>query len=362
MKAVGYLVGAGSMTLGVEAAGFEIAQVFETPGYAKNARTWNLNRPNNRFIQLDLNERMGIPCGPIDMVYGNPPCGGMSSMTGGHIESPTNNLMVSWVQMVVNTRPRYILMENAYQIATERGYGQLQKLVHILQTAGYYWWVWQFYSWQLGCPQRRRRAFLCASLDRPVHAQYVDTADLPLDFGNMKVMDYIWDLEEIKPSPDPVTTATGKKVTMHWYDNASYHVNELIPQYLPNSIYDHFMTTRELEKIREGGTEKEWEKARKAMTEGTYFWDAPHCFVGMQQFRRPHITPTVGPANTVLSDMVLLHPTKTRLMTHRESARLMGYPDEWQFHECKPYLIAQGVPSWNAYWAADRILRVVGLR
>jgi site-specific DNA-cytosine methylase len=61
----------------------------------------------------------------------------------------------------------------------------------------------------------------------------------------------------------------------------------------------------------------------------------------------------------VLSEFNLAHPTLNRLLTMREMARLMGYPDDWVFHVLHPRLVAQGVPVANARWAASRLMEAL---
>src|SRR5215831_12044045 len=154
LNAVGYLVGAGSMTLGIEAAGFKIREIFETSGYSKNARSWDLNRPELRHGVLELDhrsphfkERQGL-----DLIFGNPPCGGVSNMTQGGVNNKTNVCMRHWLRMVVQGRPRMILMESGYQLDTPRYEKLLKDLTNVLDAHDYWWWTWQFFSYQVGTP------------------------------------------------------------------------------------------------------------------------------------------------------------------------------------------------------------------
>jgi DNA (cytosine-5)-methyltransferase 1 len=155
------------MSLGVEQAGFTLRTIIETPGYGKNAATWDLNRPElaHSILELDHNDEYFRQWAPydLDLLYGNPPCGGMSAQTCSRIESPTNNCMRMWIRMVVKARPKLILMENGYQLATDRMAPLLGDLTGVLEEAGYQWNTWQFYGYQVGTPQVRRRMFLYCS-------------------------------------------------------------------------------------------------------------------------------------------------------------------------------------------------------
>lgn len=251
-------------------------------------------------------------------------------------------------------------MENGFQLATEGLSPLLHQLQDILAEAGYYSWaLGPFYSWQVGCPQTRRRMFLCASKIKPIREFLMAVSDLPSDENAINVMDYIWDLEDVDMTKEPVITAAGKKVTMHYVDDYTWKISDFISQY-PHICMEKFITPKEAEKLRKGSS-RDREILRQAMEDGMFWYDCPPVFSAMQLFRRPHRTLEYGPSNTVLSDFRLVHPTKLRYMSMRECARLTGYPDWWQFHECKPHLIAQGIPAFNSKWAIERLLNTVGI-
>lgn len=360
LNALGYLIGSGSMTLGVEAAGFRVNEVWETPGYSKNAETWDLNRPNQRHRVLSLDHTITDAFvrdwGHYDLIYGNPPCGGVSAMTCSRIESPTNTCMRQWIRMVAPARPRMILMENGYQLATDRLAPLLGDLTGVLDHYGYYWWTWMMYSYQVGCPQIRRRMFLCATLEEPKNRKLLHTDDLPIQ-GKKSAPSWpwLWDLADVEPSEHPVTTATGAVVTQHWYyDYHSININQIIAAF-PDRVRSDYLTTKDWN----GAAHKSeyWKKKHQHR----YWPDCPREIGGMCMHRLNATNPDEA-IHTILGYYKYIHPTKNRLLTMREMARLMGYPDHWQFHELRPALIAQGIPAQNAYWASDRMLKVLGER
>lgn len=364
MHALGYLIGAGSMSLGVEAAGFNLHEIWETPGYAKNAKTWQRNRmePVN-VLELDYNNTTHFAqrAGGIDLIYGNPPCGGVSTMTCSRITSPTNVCMQQWVRMVAPAGARMILMENGFQLATSRMEPLLNDLTGVLDHYNYHWWTWMFYSWQIGCPQIRRRMFLCATRDAPVRLDLVDLSDLPQDRRSQWTTDnsslgrWCWDLQGVAPSPQPVMTRLGQTVTQHWYgDPKAIKYNEYIQEH-HERIGKHFVTRKEYE--RELGRD-----LKTAARIKNKVWDeCPREWAGMMQCHRPHMMDWDQPAQTIINAYKYGHPIDHRLLTHREMSRLMGFPDDWQFHEMRPHLISQGIPVQNARWAADRLARVAGI-
>jgi DNA (cytosine-5)-methyltransferase 1 len=368
LSVVMYLVGSGSLTLGVEAAGFNVEYIYETPGYAKNARTWQLNRPDVPIDVLELdaqNDTFKHHRG-LDLICGNPPCGGVSAMTCSRINSPTNECMRKWVRMVVRARPRMILMENGYQLATKRMSSLLGDLTSVLETCGYCWWTWMFYSYQVGTPQIRRRMFLCASLDRPRRHDLFELDDLPPPGvkSSCPCGPFLEDLIGVKPSPEPVIV-NGKVIAQHYYDRADgryEEINRLIGLHRDKISSKTLISTGLLERVRKRADEGH-ELSLKMLPayESKHWPNMPKQFDGMSM-SRPQVIYLDRAAPAMIGFYKFVHPVDDRLLTMREMARLMGYPDWWQFHQLKPHLLAQGVPVANAKWSAERLKQVIDLR
>lgn len=281
-------------------------------------------------------------------------------MTCSRIDSPTNNCMRQWIRMVAPAQPRMILMENGYQLATDRMKPLLSDLTAVLDYYGYWYWTWMFYSYQVGCPQIRRRMFLCATLDRPSRPDFIALNDLPLsgDKSVAPIWNWIWDLAGVEPSPGPVTSRTGATVTQHWYHGVdALRVNEHIKKW-PEWSRHNYLTPKDWAKIEQDSSKSEsWKVKNKPRV----WWDCPRDFAGMCMHRPSKMLANEAGA-AIIGFYKFVHPSDNRVLTMREMARLMGYPDSWQFHELMPHLIAQGIPVMNARWAADRMLKVIGLR
>ncbi len=370
MDALGYLIGSGSMSLGIEAAGFNLREIWETPGYAKNAKTWNINRPHMPVNVLDLDHnnhthfwnRLGGM--GIDMIYGNPPCGGLSAMTCSRVDSPTNTCMRQWIRMVAPAGARMILMENAYQLATDRVGPLLKDLTTVLEHYGYHWWTWMFHSYQINCPQIRRRMFLCATKDPPVRQNMISLHDLPQGRKELcPVGPWLNDFVGVDPVPNGMAiTRSGNAVSQHEYGRwKGDEWNSIIRNNWERiaggySTYKDLM--RDYNKAATGDRValKGYERGLKK-----YWPEAPKDFNGLI-CHRPHVLDWNSASHAIIGWFKYVQPFDRRLLTMREIARLMGYPDHWQFHEINPYIVAQGIPVINAYWAADRMLKVIGQR
>lgn len=371
MNALGYLIGAGSMSLGIEQAGFTVREIWETPGYGKNAQTWALNRPDLPVNLLDLDwqsEHFARYRGVgLDLIYGNPPCGGLSAMTCSRIESPTNNCMRQWIRMVAQAQPRMILMENAFQLATDRIKPLLDDLTSVLDQWGYWWWTWLFYSYQIGTPQIRRRMFLCATQQEPKNSQYLTLHDLPDQRlkTNTPCGPYLADLVGVAPTTEWALTQSGNYVAQHTYDKPELYAerNKVIQENY-EQIQKRVKTSKDLEIAQakyDADPDNRDNQKRLKKAQDLLWPDAPKWFGGMSM-HRPSVIKWESAAPAIIGFFKFVHPIDHRLLTMREMARLMGYPDKWNFHELNPSLIAQGIPVNSARWAADRMLRALGER
>jgi DNA (cytosine-5)-methyltransferase 1 len=365
MHSLAYLIGAGSMSLGVERAGFQLEHLYETPGYGKNAQTWTLNRPEVpvNILELDHTSTFFRQHQGLDLIYGNPPCGGLSSMTCSRMESPTNLCMRQWIRMVVQAKPRMILMENAYQLATERVKPLLQDLTDVLDSHDYYWWTWMFYSYQVGTPQIRRRMFLCATLDRPRRSDLFGLDDLPRagDKTRCPCGVFLDDLIGVRPSSQDVINTRGEAITQHGYDRMDYYteLNRLVGVHRQRLSEPH-VAMRLLEKTRLKAAEGNPLSISQLPNYEKWAWpDMPKQFDGMSM-TRPQIIHFDRAAPAMVGFFKFVHPLDDRVLTMREMARLMGYPDSWQFHKLRPHLLAQGVPANSTMWATKRMLAVIG--
>lgn len=284
-------------------------------------------------------------------------------MTGSRIESPTNLCMRQWIRMVAPAQPEMILMENGYQLASEKKALLLKDLTDVLDHYGYYWWTWMFFSYQIGCPQIRRRMFLCATLQQPVREDLLSLQDLPQGGKELcPIGPWIWDLQGVEPSMQPVTTRNGTVVDQHGYDKEStYNQNLLIRKYWDRLQAD-YITVKEWERSRDRAAGGDERAVRDFQRLGPRVWpECPKVWQGMQ-CHRPFVLNWNDASHAVIGAYKYVHPIDQRLLTFRELERLMGYPDTWRFHKMQPHLIAQGIPVHNAYWAADRMLKIVGLR
>lgn len=198
--AIDLFSGCGGMSLGLEAAGFDIAAVeFD----AIHTLVHHFNFPYTAGICKDISkltseellraiEEKGFSR-EIALIAGGPPCQGFSHIGKGQLDDPRNSLVFEYVRIIKEIKPKYFLFENVPGIASgnhkkfleERivefeniGYS-IEKPISILDTSLY------------GAPQKRKRLIIVGSrLDvnktlypEPTHADVNSNKPSLFDLG-----------------------------------------------------------------------------------------------------------------------------------------------------------------------------------
>jgi site-specific DNA-cytosine methylase len=255
-------------------------------------------------------------------------------------------------------------MENGYQLATERLWPLLSDLTQVLEDSGYKWWTWKKYSYQVGTPQVRRRAFLCATRDTIKRPELIDITAITANKNRAAspTLPWLQDLIGIKPSAEAVKTREGRLVSQHWYGPASsYHLGLQETIAKGRQYVDHGYTTpRDVEKLKKLAAEGDVDAAQRLDNLNNVWEECPAELQGMSMFRLFTIK-FLECAPAIIGSYKYVHPIDDRVLTMREMARLMGYPDDFEFHDLNPSFIAQGIPVNNAKWGAERLMRVVGI-
>jgi DNA (cytosine-5)-methyltransferase 1 len=109
----------------------------------------------------------GITPGSIDLLIGGSPCQAFS--IGGYREGladPRGNLTLTFVSLIANLRPRWVLWENVGGVLSSNGGRDFKCFLYALAQCGY-WFAWRVLDAQgtgspWPVPQRRKRIYLVA--------------------------------------------------------------------------------------------------------------------------------------------------------------------------------------------------------
>ncbi|WP_041764993.1 DNA cytosine methyltransferase [[Leptolyngbya] sp. PCC 7376] len=207
---VDLFAGCGGMSLGLEAAGFDIAAAVEIDPV--HALVHEFNFPYGKTFCRDVSTihkndifeaiaAQGYPQKEIDVMVGGPPCQGFSMMGKRNLNDPRNRLIFEYVRLLDELQPKYFVFENVQGMASGKHRDFLQRLLSKLAAVGYQ--VLEprvINSADYGAPQNRNRLILLGyrqnvkplEYPEPTHGEFL--TDLK-NFVN--VQQAIADLEDI---------------------------------------------------------------------------------------------------------------------------------------------------------------------
>lgn len=322
---------AGGFSLGVVQTGFELIAKREYPGgFGAAAMEENRELLGNKWQLQASDPGLWTPI-QTDLIFGNPPCSGFSNrsvMVRGILEDGTfgnlqfrgadadiNGCMWSLVQYAAECDPKIVIFESV-QGAYRHGRDLMKDLRRELEELmGRQWDLFHVLHnvSDLGGAQVRQRYFWVASR--------IPFGIDPVFIPETSVRDRIGDLENV-----PLGSIEGHDVA----------------------------NTPRLHRIKELAAKVTWLEGetsghayQRAIHEGVKLelWNEPLVSdKGVTQFapkRLRYDAPSRVLAGDALSTVV--HPVLPRPLTHREIARLTGFPDEWK---CAPYQKKLN----NSYW------------
>ncbi len=276
---VDLFAGCGGFSLGFTEEGFEVLSAVENfrtacETYAANVRTREVLQADVRNVDAsDFPERP-------DVLIGGPPCEAFTvaaKARRGHeidrlYKDPRGSLTLQFIKILKDVRPRVFVMENVPGILE----GDLEAELRMLfARAGYAEIHFNVLSAEEhGTPSRRRRVFVSnASIDPPRQSP------------SKTVWEAIGDIESLdvdlpNHTETPVRGKRGRRIAEMTAGDSMYHY-----------------------RTHAGAVHGAWTRLdRDAL------------------------------APTIMGSSRFVHPTQDRLLTPREHARLMGYPDDFVFH------------------------------
>lgn len=346
--AVDLFAGAGGLSLGFEQAGFDVVTAVECDPV--HAATHAFNFPQSQVLCRDVLElsaddlrktiktalektRPGAAWdGQVDAIIGGPPCQGFS--IGGRQEQgdPRNRLLLQFVRLVEELKPRTFCLENVAGLLSERFDDARQEVFERLAHAGYAMSGTDtpVNSLDFGVPQSRRRVVVLGAFGS-------DAPSLPLPVVSRTSVE-----DALDGLPSPVRYAE-----LSASDEVSL---------LPDDIERRFATASPYARGLAGidqipgdrSRPRMWEPSRLTGSRRTKHTDAT---VGrfaatppgtVEPKSRLYRLPLSGPARTLRAGTGPergshtsprpIHPVEDRVITVREAARLHGYPDWFRFH------------------------------
>jgi DNA (cytosine-5)-methyltransferase 1 len=325
-KLIDLFCGAGGMSLGFVDArfggGFEsvLAVDNDRAAVATHHANFGVNVVcRNIEDWLDGNPR--IP--KADVVIGGPPCQGFSLLNKKRIEDHRRALWEPYLDVVERCGADLFVMENVSELYRSRELAQIQRRAQLI---GYETRAAILNAADFGTPQTRKRTLVIgwrATVvpeptfpPRQTHAAPNQITALPLW---RTVREAISDLGK------PAGTAIGAKPPLDLHFGRNPTAKSLARYKAVPKGGNRF----DLQKNARHLTPACWIKKTSGGTDlfGRLWWDRPSVTIRTEFFK-----PEKGR---------YLHPSEHRPITHREAARLMGFPDDFTFKGTKTEIAKQ---------------------
>ncbi len=345
--------GAGGMSAGFSAAGFEIGGAIEkTPIFNK---THEFNFPNSVSVCADMTElfpaefekNTKIKIGAIDVIIGGPPCQSFStigtpkinSLKGkGGVTDPRNYLFQSYLEYVKHYSPRIFVMENVPALQTKYGGILFRHLLDEINELGYTPHVTVLNAAEYGVPQIRRRLFV-VGVQQGINYSFPDKTHYVKSDTSQSSLDDILGL-----SLQPATLVSDALSDLpNIYDGCR---EDSLP-YKINSKLTHYQKAirNSNKEVRNNICRMSNERAKKVfehMKQGDKYMDLPKEVRGILPFREDIFHDRLKrlnmskPSWTVLAHIgmdgyMYIHPTESRTLSVREAARLQSFHDSFVF-------------------------------
>ncbi|MBQ7814477.1 MAG: DNA cytosine methyltransferase [Thermoguttaceae bacterium] len=361
---VDLFAGCGGLSLGFEQAGFDVAAAVEIDPIHSAVHEYNF--PYAAAICSDvkllsgaaIRERSGIGDADIDVVVGGAPCQGFSLMGKRSFDDPRNQLVLHYVRLVGELKPKYCVFENVKGLTLGKHAKFLNDLIEELAKIGYE--VRLPYkvlnAADFGTPQNRERLIILGARKGQKLPEY----PLPFEY-KVTVGEAISDLPN---ADDFEELKDDDSVAVEWETTASYarklrglekdatdfsYKREHDPNKLTSSLRtEHTATSRERFLATENGKVEPKSRFFKLDFEG----------------RSNTLRAGTDSARGAFTSPRPIHPTHPRVITVREAARLHSYPDWFRFHKTKWHgmrEIGNSVPPSLARAVASKIIEALGV-
>lgn len=352
MNAVGMFIFCGSSTFGVERAGFKVNEVLEISDdiLTQNAYHFAKNRNDVPIILPEEWENengsylLNLGKKNIDLLYSNCPCSSLSQINRNASVDGKNNVHFYRVfDGIKKSQPKAFLIENAPTLV-KLGYPIIQEMVKRLGDE-YKFTIIRDYAGNHNVAMQRLRTLVVGwrkdVFDNKIPLIHMNKAQ------KMTIKHAIGDLYNTPLGSFPNHVLHDDRDWKSYDELLTPHVPEGSSMLLTainmfDELEEHFMNdSQTLKQIKTAQAKKE---------AGKNIWD-----------KTPWRQSENKPAPSLTSVSCYIHPIHNRQWTIREYARLMGYPDSFEFDlegGCETDIIqclAQGVPAGFIEYIASEI-------
>lgn len=339
--AIDLFCGAGGLSEGLRQAGFNSRVGVD---FDKNAiATFKRNHPDAEVILGDVADVTGdqlkrlAGANDIDLIAGGPSCQGFSTHGKRIQDDPRNFLFKHFVRLVDEVRPKMFLMENVRGMLTYSKGLFKRQIEEAFEEIGYRTAFTTVLAADFGVPQLRHRVlFIGTRLDEiPLRFPSATHGDgevglkpyvtVEQAIGDLPTMGTQYKIERRPYATPPkgpyqvyARSGAPTEVTMHIASPLSGQAASLAPHIGPGQGLRAVPVDKLPSRFKRMRTIANGELRRDCTT--LYHRLSPE---------RPSYTITCYYRNVASGPF--LHPKEDRALSHREAARLMSFPDHYQF-------------------------------
>lgn len=356
----------GAFALGMTQAGFELRAKREIMNFG--VQTCESNRHilgwNWDSQVVKMSKRPDWDLEKTDVVTGNPPCSGFSTMTSKHLrgmDASINDCMWAFASYVARTAPIMAAFESVQQAHVMGRDLMLRLRDYVEEVSGKKYHLMHLYhnAFDHGGPAIRRRYFWVIS-QIPFGVEIPEPERVPTFkdvCGDLAGLSLTWEKQPYR-APDT------------WWSSRRRN---------PEGVVDGFMTrekhgwqrVQDMLEATDGWWPQGWkqEQVMKAIYERDGklpgVWEPAlerlldnNFWMGVNQVTRWSEDKPCRVITGAAAE-VIIHPTENRFLTHRECARIQGFTDAWRIQPVRDVknlyrTWGKGIPvdagRWLGYW------------
>lgn len=306
--------GAGGLSLGLSAAGFDIQLAFDKDPLCIQTLQNAKRHIKHLVLECDIASMLnggllkytGLRQGQLDLLAGGPPCQGFSNQrTIGAEDDIRNNLVIEYGKLIEEVLPKFFLMENVQGISGKRGRRLLDIFCSKMEKLGFFIHIKTLNAQEYGVPQRRRRVIIVGER---------------LDLGKIR---FSW------PTPSPEKLMTVRDTIGHLPPPPSDHTaHSKFPGHRADKLSQKNQERMRALKQGQGRTElpanllanchlQSAEKIGHRNVYGRMSWD--------------EVAPTITARFDSFTRGKFGHPEQNRTISLYEGALLQSFPDDYHF-------------------------------
>lgn len=309
--------GCGGFSLGAHQAGLNVKLAVDIDPILTSS--FRCNFPKTRLLLQDISTLEGRDVlgeiGPIDGIFGGPPCQAFSAMGHRRVDDPRRELLIHFFRLVSEISPAFFVAENVQGLQFKSSEDTLSRGLDYVRSKYQIVGPLLLNVADYGGATRRQRVFIIG-LD-PSRCEGLTIDDVQRAETNpATVRQAIGDLQDatfLREYGSFDIWRINKKGRPSRYASEMRAANGEFTGHLPTAHTKQIV--RRFAKVRAGEIDRIGRHPRLA-------WDG-QC---------PTLRAGTGSDRGSYQSVRPIHPSSNRVITVREAARLQGFPDRFRFH------------------------------